>query len=209
MECKFPQEETDDIKQNIQSILIDFFVQDANYASLKEKIYYQNALDYQIFIQLTAGMDNTMKNTYLVFKEYGSGQKFAIIPWDCNATWGAHYKSFYNPDYIEDKSIWSAQFYRLYEVDEKRCFQDLNSEWKLLRKKIITTENVSSIAKSKIDYLYVTGGYERNYQRWPFLPQEDENRKFFKTEWDDDYILSFIEKRIPFLDSYYDDMCTK
>lgn len=208
LECKYPKEETETVREYIKSSLMDFFADnDKTYDKLKNTIYYDNALDFQIFIQLTVGVDNRLKNSYLIFKQDGEKQKVALIPWDCNATWGSHFQSYYAPYYVEETDVWSYQFERLYRADEKTASRDLYEEWLKLRQDVITEENICDITQKNLEYLHNSGAYERNFNRWPYYPQEgDDEPSLVDDEWKDEYIFEFINGRIEVLDKYFEEM---
>ena len=48
----------------------------------------------------------------------------------------------------------------------------------------------------EFDYLHGSGAYDRNYVRW-----EEHGRE----KWKDEYIYEYVEGRLAFLDSFYQD----
>ena len=51
---------------------------------------------------------------------------------------------------------------------------------------------------TQLDYLYSSGAYIRNRQKWP--PKGE--------YWSDSYLYEYIDKRIDFLDSYISQLST-
>lgn len=155
----------------------------------------ENAVDYNLFILLSGGVDNMRKNVYLIaeYQEDGS-YRFKKVPWDMNYTWGNPWLN-YDPASIEDVNIWYADISTLYFYDETGISKRLWDRWREFREKgIITKERLREIADDQFDYLYASGAYSRNYKRWPYIGEY----------WQDEYIYEYIDGRIDFLDSYFE-----
>lgn len=86
--------------------------------------------------------------------------------------------------------------YKLYEQNPEEIGLLLKKRWQELRESIIIKEALYEKADMQYEYLYASGAYERNRQKWP--PKGD--------YWSDDYIYEYIDKRIDFLDSYIGQM---
>ena len=72
----------------------------------------------------------------------------------------------------------------------------LADRWQELRENNITKENLCAKVDAELAYLYASGAYVRNQQKWP--PKGD--------YWQDEYIYEYIDKRIDFLDEYIGQM---
>ena len=160
----------------------------------------ENAIDYNLFCMLICGMDNEMKNIYFVAKYQSDGSyKFVKIPWDLDMTWGDSWVddpnclfNRYQNKNITNESGWSSDIYKLYEANPEEIGVMLGDRWKELRQNIISKENICEIIDEEYNYLYSSGAYIRNFQRWPL-----------RTEfWSDNYIYEYVDGRIDFLDNY-------
>jgi len=165
----------------------------------------ENAIDYNIFTMLICGVDNIRKNVFLIAEYQADGlYEFKKVPWDMNATWGnpwvydkACNYTIYDPAYIEDVTTWCTDISTLYFYDETKVADLLRVRWKELRDKgIITKEKINDMLNSEFSYLYESGAYERNYQRWPHGAEY----------WQDEYIYEYVDGRIDFLDNYFEQL---
>lgn len=165
----------------------------------------ENSIDYNLFCLMIGGMDNLRKNVYFVAKYQNDGTyEFMKVPWDMNATWGnpwVDYEEYnytlYDPDYYLDVTNWTTDVSVLYYYDEERISRLLNERWKELRQnEIITVDKITEMFDEQYAYLYASGAYARNYQRWP------ERMEY----WSDEYVYEYTENRIAFLDNYFDQL---
>ncbi len=173
-----------------------------DYDEAQEIVDWTNQLDYTIFNTLTAGYDTARKNIVFVIRNDGDDYEIQSIPWDQNITWGiapcedgaSNYVIYY-PDSIQS-DIQTDFGMAIYTLDEERAQADLSERWQELRESgIISVENIESILDDRFAYLYNSGAYARNYEKWP-------NGTDY---WDDSYIYEFVESRIPYLDEVWSD----
>lgn len=157
----------------------------------------ENAVDYNIFTLLIAGVDNVRKNVFLIAEYQPDGNYvFKKVPWDMNSTWGNPWVS-YDPTYITDVSTWCTDISTLYFYDETKVADLLCTRWKELRDaNIITKEKLCELLSTELTYLHESGAYARNYQKWPYMAEE----------WQDEYVYEFIDGRIDFLDVYFEQL---
>lgn len=68
--------------------------------------------------------------------------------------------------------------------------------WQQLRKDVLSKERLFAMLDEEFTYLHGSGAYDRNYIRW-----EEHGRE----KWKDEYIYEYVEGRLAFLDSFYQD----
>jgi len=164
----------------------------------------ENAVDYNLFCMLICGMDNEMKNIYFAAKYQNDGSyDFIKIPWDLDMTWGDSWvddpNCFFNryrEKNITSEGGWSCDMYKLYEANPEEVSIMLNDRWNELRQDIITKENICGIIEAEYAYLYSSGAYKRNFQKWTSRVEY----------WSDDYIYEYVNGRIDFLDGYIEQL---
>lgn len=165
----------------------------------------ENSVDYNLFCLLIGGMDNLRKNVYFVAKYQDDGTyEYIKIPWDMNATWGnpwVDYEEYnytlYDPNYFCDVSTWVTDMSVLYYYDEEKVSSLLYERWKELRQSgVITADKIRNMFDEQFAYLYSSGAYERNYECWPNGTEY----------WLDEYAYEFVDKRIAFLDQYFEQL---
>lgn len=177
-----------------------------DYEDGKALLNMENAIDYNLFNLLTCGMDNIMKNVYF-WADYQSDGSYRMIkiPWDLNMTWGNSWIDDYDCNFnkYQEKNLdapdgWTPDMYDLYEQNPEEIGELLNDRWQELRESIITKEALYEEVDTQLDYLYSSGAYIRNRQKWP--PKGE--------YWSDSYLYEYIDKRIDFLDSYISQLST-
>lgn len=166
----------------------------------------ENAIDYNIFMMLTWAGDNNLRKNICFVAEYmrDGTDRYQIIkvPWDLNFTWGQstyegdYDRKLYHPEWIEDPTLWSFDIQAMY-----RCYPDeiqslTQERWRELRKNVLSEERLFAMLDEEFAYLHGSGAYDRNYVRW------DEHGR---EKWKDEYIYEFVEGRLQYLDSYYQD----
>ena len=154
----------------------------------------ENAIDYNIFALLIAGVDNIRKNVFLIAEhQTDDTYVFKKVPWDMNSTWGNPWVS-YEPEFITDVSTWCTDISTLYFYDETKVADLLYARWIELRESnVITKEKLSEMLSAELTYLHGSGAYARNYQKWSYMEEG----------WQDEYVYEFIDGRIDFLDVYF------
>ena len=175
-----------------------------DYEEAKSILNMENAVDYNLFNLLTCGMDNIMKNIYFQADYQGDGSfQFIKIPWDLNMTWGNSWIDDYDCNFnrYQEKNLdsiggWTPDMEELYKLNLEEIGILLADRWQELRENNITKENLCAKVDAELAYLYASGAYVRNQQKWP--PKGD--------YWQDEYIYEYIDKRIDFLDEYIGQM---
>lgn len=171
-----------------------------DYESAAALLNMENAVDYNLFNLLICGMDNIMKNIYFHADYQSDGSyRFIKIPWDLNMTWGnswiddndCNFNRFQEKNFDADDG-WTTDMYVIFEHDPEKIGPLLAERWQELRQSIITKEALYEKLDAQFAYLYDSGAYVRNRQKWP--PKGD--------YWQDGYIYEYIDRRIDFLDSY-------
>lgn len=186
--------------------------QSQNFDAAVSIIHLDNTIDYGLFCMLISGTDNTRKNLYYIARAQQNGiYKLTVIPWDLNATWGnvwngeVRNNTLYDRRFItytgtiegEDRdSVWFDGLAALYGMDRQRTTEFMLQRWKLLRKDVLSYDNISSLLDEDFSYLHHSGAYARNFERWP-------NGKEY---WKDEYIYEYAKERLEFLDGYYQEL---
>lgn len=187
---------------------MDLFKEDpvADYDRAVELQNMENAIDYNIFIQLLFGMDNILKNIYFV-ADYQTDGTYRImkIPWDLNMTWGNSWTDEYDCHFNRFKAEkmtmeggFTEDMSDLYEANPAEISELLLTRWQELRREIITPEHISEMLSQELSYLYGSGAYTRNELFWP--PTCD--------HWNEAQLYEYIDTRIAFLDTYYEKLYT-
>lgn len=207
-ELKYPKEfEMDDWEPLRQWTSMFCFEEPWSFGEGQEILNMENAVDYTLFNLLICGMDNAMKNIYFWADYQGDGSyQFIKIPWDLNMTWGNSWIDDNNCNFnrFQEKNFdaedgWTSDLYLLYQRNPREIGGLLAERWQQLRERIITKETLTAKADKEFEYLYSSGAYARNRQKWP--PKGE--------YWQDSYLYEYIDKRIDFLDAYIEQLQVK
>jgi len=191
----YPKEEID--WSEIHSF-VDFVINESHvnfYSSYQEKFHLQNAVDYFIFLNLIRATDNFGKNIFI--GKYSTTTPYFYIPWDLDGALGTDYTG--QQDNITNDLITNGFYNRLlHDCYENGFYQLLQDRWNNLRNDVITSENLTNRFLTQIEYLQNSGVYERESLVWP---------TYAFNESDLNYLSSWVEDRIPYLDSVFSLSC--
>lgn len=148
-----------------------------------------NVIDYYLFVNMAGAYDNVGKNWYFVQRE--QGDKFIIVPWDLDATWG---KDAFGNNISSSIVISNGLFSRLIELDVDNFNSEVTDRWNELRLDVFSSSNLLDIFSKKFDNLKVTGQYENENKTWQLNldPELEQN-----------YIENWINERLAFLDDFF------
>lgn len=107
-----------------------------------------NVIDYYLFINLCGGTDNTGKNWQ--FLKRSASDKFIIVPWDLDATWGRNAVGEPQTPYGE---ITNRLFERLKSLDPENYNQRLTQRWSQLRADQFSEHNLLSLFSDNFSVL--------------------------------------------------------
>jgi len=163
----------------------DEFIEEVN-----NHIDIESFMDYYIFLNLISAMDNTGKNIFITRRDQSS--PFSIIPWDMDGAWGISWdgsKSGYTS--ILSNNI----FNRLMDTNPDKYVTKLKNRWSYLRSNNFSTQNLKFAFSTNFNSLNKTDIIEIENSIW--------NTSIDITE-EKEYIESWVNKRLEFLDNYYD-----
>ena len=148
-----------------------------------------------IFIQLLDDHDGLYKNRYLA-RHKGNNSKWFFIPWDKDGIFGRSFDMKKRP---HDQWLESYLFNRVMQIKSFRA--DFKKRWSQLRQKgIINKDRIFRLIEENRENLIDLE--QRNFRKWPadhfYYPDQNDFDKEI------DYMKSWIEKRIIWLDNYVD-----
>jgi hypothetical protein len=158
-----------------------------------------NIVDFWLFVGITQSNDTLKKNYFLARNE---DQKFFMVPWDFDATFGMQWNGRKN----EGTSWWDVSLNhlikRLYELPSTGFTRRVKSRWEELRTTLFS-ENAIMVrfeaynAQLRPILGNTKNAFERNAIRWP-----DSGGKGVDTPEVGriDYIRSWLQRRIAFLE---------
>lgn len=166
----------------------------------REMLDVNNAVDYELFLQLVVAPDNITKNVNYVARYENGSYKMYQMPWDLDYTFGHDFSG--TPTFSEYKEIYedaimrSREYSALLLVDREAVNEQLEETWKIYRQSILDEEHLKTMAQSYMDELTRSGALARDTARWPESGNTSDLSEIYR----------FIEVRLEFLDEYYEDI---
>lgn len=167
---------------------------------LYECIDLQNFIDYDLYYNAIAGMDNRFKNIIYSTQMHADGTyTIRRIPWDQNYSWGDDFEEGedkdiknirYNPE-LAVRWLNEEVFRNMQEYDPK-LKESVRDTWKRWRSSFLTEEYWKAYAREQMDYLLDSGAFARDSARWPDsgnVPGTEE-------------LEEYIDSRFSWLDGY-------
>ena len=154
-----------------------------------------NLVNYFIFLNVTRAEDNTGKNTYLA--KYDADEPFFYVPWDLDGVFGMRWDGIRWR--VTDDILSNGLYDRLLNDRREDGFiAQLKQRWTMLRRQIITVENIDEIMNANFTYLSDNGIYERERIAWPNTELLDENTGTYTRDW--------LYERIRYLDQAFENL---
>ena len=207
-EAKYP--ELDDLDSTDYSTLwnaINFVVNandDEFISHIDEYFDLPVVLDYYLFINILGAIDNTGKNMYWAVYDKQEDKKITPAVWDLDLTVGCstleqYSKEFTSPEYplLDPFRLIT----RLKQLNHNHFNQKILERYKELRKTYFNSTNLFSRYESYYNILKQSGAVEREEQKWSGDSDIYGHEINFKKELD--YIQSWINKRIAYLDKQF------
>lgn len=177
---------------------------ESDLATLYRCIDRQNFINYDLYYNAIAGMDNRFKNIFYSTEMHADGT-FTIrrIPWDQNYSWGDDFEQGedkdiknirYNPELT---TRWlNEEVFRNMQAFDTALPEDMKTTWDSWRADFLTEDYWKSYAREQMKYLVESGAFGRDTARWP-----DSENVEGTTE-----IEAYIDTRFTFLDNYLADL---
>jgi len=192
-EQKYPDPEDDEIFWNSLAGFTQFAIESSDLEfqnQIPQQLNIDNAVDYYIFLNLLRADDNTGKNIY--FSKYNQADKFFIVPWDLDATFGR----FWDGSTTATGSILSNNLFdRLIATNTGNFKNKLKQRWSNARNNIFTRNVLMSYFENYATVFEANGTFERERIKWSVANTLTEEL---------DFTSDWIDGRLQFLDDYFD-----
>lgn len=170
------------------------------YKMVESKAEITNLEDATMFLMACSASDNCFKNSYYAANVSKPGEYVMTwCPWDLDFTFGNMCDTE-----IKDISIFNDDYMAIYQnnelaklmiTDRSEIGDDFWMRWKEYRKSFLSTDSITELLKKNRDYLIETGAMEREKNRWSEYGISE----------DIDYLLEYQEKRMEWLDEYFEE----
>ena len=159
-------------------------------AEIEQRFYIDNAIDYFLLTNLLRATDNLGKNYFLA--RYKKDSPYFFVPWDLDGILGIIQdgKRISTTDDILSNNL----FDRLKETNAANYNERLNARWIELRSEAFSNSALEEKLHNYYHKFTESGLYERESMVWPQeIPREDDYQ----------YMMSWLEKRLEYLDTYF------
>jgi hypothetical protein len=193
-EAKYPKEIGKVDWSNLHG-LVDFIVNSiqSNFNNeISSKIDLDNVIDNYIFLNLIYATDNTGKNLFT--GRYNSLSLYFFVPWDMDGSFGNDWKG--ERTNITNKLLSNGLYDKLLDFPDFRG--GVKERWDELRNSKLNTAYLKKKFRDNYEYL----DRNRIYDREALVPDITQN--YSDTEID--FIESWIERRVIFLDLYFNSL---
>lgn len=178
---------------------ITFFSQEIPSFDLRDNLHRYADLplwtDYNLYIDLLHGDDNTCKNMFVYKRDLNDpDEPFSVCPWDLDATWG---RSFDHQllDPTSECQVVNAVNVHLW-LSTRDQGQSCINRWAELRAHAFTVDNIWPYFQRYFDLFRTSGAAARETERWQGV---DGVHLDFEAE--ANYIRGWIPRRLAFLDN--------
>lgn len=164
----------------------------------------QNFIDYDLYYNVIAGMDNRFKNIiYSTVMEPDGSYVIRRIPWDQNYSWGDDFETGedkdiknirYNPE-LESRWLNEEVFRNMQQYDESLA-EDMLKTWEGWRESFLSEDRWKTYAREQMQYLVSSGAFARDSVRWP------DSENVAGTE----QIETYMDARFSWLDNYLQEL---
>jgi len=176
------------------ALLNDDFTSDSR--TYTNYIDVESFVDYFIINELTKNVDGYRLSTYM-HKDKGGKLKMGPI-WDLNIAyniggrvpddnWIINYNDF------EPNDLWLVHFWWKRLMQDPQFKSQLKTRWFALRASVFSDDQILGLVDQTATYLIENGAIERNYNRWPILSFDYNDRI--------NQLRNFLSNRLNWVDS--------
>lgn len=140
---------------------------------INKRFYWQNFVDFHIFLLAEGLRDNHGKNTFMSIADIQKGRCLMVTPWDLDCSLGGNYDGEYY-DYMatNDLLIPNNLLYRLWGGNVSDYKSAVASRWRELRKTSLSDEAFCARLDAYAKTLIESGAWERECEMWNNNPVE-------------------------------------
>lgn len=150
----------------------------------RQHLYYDNLVDYAIFIMAHNIIDNNVKNTHFSCPDINVGETFLITPWDLDCSLGGLYEGSHFEEYTKISDLTSNYlFYQLYTFNVDNFRGSMKERWQELSSGIMSADDFNRRLEAYAKRFRESGAWQREYDKWnnnPVPLELDEELEYVK-----------------------------
>lgn len=163
--------------------------------------------DYYLLLELLLATDNHGKNMYLYAYNKNTDTRLGLTPWDLDGTWGRRWNGSNSitgasQDWVS--FLWANEhgeltiYKRLRQYDVDNWNDELALRYAILRKTLFDPDALKARFAAYTEHFLSSGAAAREVSVWNRV-----NNSGLNFEKELDYISSWIDERVAYLDDYY------
>ena len=133
----------------------------------RQHFYYDNLVDYALFIMAHNIIDNNVKNTHFSCPDINVNETFLITPWDLDCSLGGLYEGSHFEEYIKIATLTGNYlFYQLYVYNVDNFRESMKERWQELLSGIMSADNFNVRLDAYAKRFKESGAWQREYDKW-------------------------------------------
>ena len=155
---------------------------------IDKKFYWQNFVDYQVFVLAQGMRDNHLKNTFFSIVNINKGRCMMITPWDLDNSLGGSWNGEYDTDLATIHTILEVGLYRRLWTDNVNKYQTAVADrWLQLKDNLLSVEEFNKRVDAYAEKFTKSGAWQREYNQWNGNPvplaQDINNELTYVKDW--------------------------
>ena len=132
-----------------------------------EHFYYDNLVDYAVFLMALNIIDNNVKNTHFSCPDINDNQRFFITPWDLDCSIGGTFDGAHNDSYTSLSALTSNYlYYQMYIYNVGDFRSEMKKKWQTLLESILSPQTFSERLDTYAVRFVESGAWKRECDKW-------------------------------------------
>ena len=133
----------------------------------RQHFYYDNLVDYALFIMGLNIIDNNVKNTHFSCPDINVNETFLITPWDLDCSLGGLYEGSHYEEYTKISELTSNYiYYQLYVYNVDNFRGSMKERWQELLSGIMSPDNFNARLDAYAKRFKESGAWQRECDKW-------------------------------------------
>lgn len=133
----------------------------------RHHFYYDNLVDYALFIMGLNIIDNNVKNTHFSCPDINVNETFLITPWDLDCSLGGLYEGSHFDEYVKITNLTGNYlFYQMYMYNVDNFRESMKERWQELSLGIMSPNSFNSRLDAYAKRFKESGAWQREYDKW-------------------------------------------
>ena len=133
----------------------------------RQHFYFDNLVDYAIFIMGLNIIDNNVKNTHFSCPDINVNETFLITPWDLDCSLGGLYEGSHFDEYVKITNLTGNYlFYQMYMYNVDNFRESMKERWQELSLGIMSPNSFNFRLDAYAKRFKESGAWQREYDKW-------------------------------------------